>query len=322
MKEVLLALNQQPIAVYPIYIDITGSVTAGVLLSQVMYWDSKMKGKAFYKNDASFMEETRLTQSEFKTAKKIISGLSFLNIERKGAPYRTWYEVDHDELFVVLRRFSSSFTYEPGSRLPTNQRGVNLRTIIGTENTHETTSENTTESFVENEFSTVTLIDEIDETMVEIHHVPEYFETEQETPTPQVAPPPRPKKAKKEKADNPAPITLMFEVYAAKFAELNNGQKPEFMKKYAPALKSLYSILEARSVERGIVLLDKLQPWRDFVEMWGNYLKTNQKETWHRDNFNPMTFFSQFNSIIAKLQNRPQTDAEKWVEWMKKQGIA
>jgi len=73
MKEVLLALNQQPIAVYPIYIDITGSMTAGVLLSQVMYWDSKMKGNEFYKNDAEFMQETRLTQSEFKTAKKIVA---------------------------------------------------------------------------------------------------------------------------------------------------------------------------------------------------------------------------------------------------------
>lgn len=173
MKEVLLALNQQPIAVYPIYIDITGSVTAGLLLSQIMYWNAKMKGKEFYKNDTEYMEETRLTQSEFKTAKKIVSGLSFLKIERKGAPYRTYYSVDHNELFVVLQRFSSSFTYELGSRLSTSQRGVNLRTIIGTENTQEITTENTT---VVETSSTVTLIDEVDETSVEMHHVPDYFE--------------------------------------------------------------------------------------------------------------------------------------------------
>lgn len=176
MKEVLLALNQQPIAVYPIHIDITGSLTAGVLLSQLLYWDSKMKGNEFYKNDSELMQETRLTQSEFKTAKKMISQLSFMHIERKGTPFRTYYAVDHDDLLVVLRRFSSSFTYQLGSRLSTSQRGVNLRTIISTENTQEITTENTT--VVEKEFSTVTLIDEVDETSVEIHHVPEYFDTE------------------------------------------------------------------------------------------------------------------------------------------------
>jgi len=130
MKEVLLALNQQPIAVYPIYIDITGSMTAGILLSQVMYWDSKMKGNEFYKNDAEFMQETRLTQSEFKTAKKIVGDLPFITIQRKGVPCRTWYSVNHTNLLVVLQQFSSSFTYQLGSRLSTSQRGVNLRTII------------------------------------------------------------------------------------------------------------------------------------------------------------------------------------------------
>lgn len=149
MKEVLIALNQQPIAVYPIYIDITGSMTAGVLLSQVMYWDSKMKGNEFYKNDAEFMQETRLTQSEFKTAKKIIGDLPFIAIQRKGVPCRTWYSVNHTNLLVVLQQFSSSFTYQLGSRLSTSQRGVNLRTIIGTENTQEITTENTTSDFVE-----------------------------------------------------------------------------------------------------------------------------------------------------------------------------
>jgi hypothetical protein len=37
MKEILIKLNQRPIAVYPIYIKLTGSVTSGLLLSQIMY---------------------------------------------------------------------------------------------------------------------------------------------------------------------------------------------------------------------------------------------------------------------------------------------
>ncbi|MGA1047204.1 MAG: hypothetical protein ACO3UU_04285 [Minisyncoccia bacterium] len=36
MKNLLIQLNQRPIAVYPVYIKITGSVNAGLLLSQLL----------------------------------------------------------------------------------------------------------------------------------------------------------------------------------------------------------------------------------------------------------------------------------------------
>ncbi len=44
--------------------------------------------------------------------------------------------------------------------------------------TNSSSSPTNSETFVENSFSTVTLIDEVDETSVEIHHVPDYFDTE------------------------------------------------------------------------------------------------------------------------------------------------
>ncbi len=126
---------------------------------------------------------------------------------------------------------------------------------------------------------------------------------------------------KKEKSDDPTPIRAMFDLYADKYAELNNGVKPEFMVKYTPAMKNLYGILRSRSITSGFVPLDNMEPWRDFLTAWADYLAKNEKEKWHRDNFNPLTFFSQFNSIIAKLNNRPKTDAEKWIEWGKRQGL-
>lgn len=127
---------------------------------------------------------------------------------------------------------------------------------------------------------------------------------------------------KKEKVtDDPTPIRAMFELYADKYAELNNGVKPEFMVKYTPAMKNLYGILRARSITSGFVPLDNLEPWRDFLTTWTDYLAKNEKEKWHRDNFNPLTFFSQFNSIIAKLNNRPKTDAEKWMDFARRNGV-
>jgi len=301
MKEVLIALNQQPIAVYPIYIDITGSMTAGVLLSQVMYWDSKMKGNEFYKNDAEFMQETRLTQSEFKTAKKIIGDLPFITIQRKGVPCRTWYSVNHTNLLVVLQQFSSSFTYELGSRLSTSQRGVNLRTIIGTENTQKITTENTTSDFVETSSTPLLDHDEIENIEQQIYASKATQKKERKS----VAP-------KKKESDNPTPIKPMFEIYSDQYARMNGGEKPEFMPKYCQSMKKLYGILEARQIQSGIIPLDKLQPWRDFIEMWGKYLQDHPKETYFTANFNPATFYSQFNTIVAKLKNQPMTTEDKW----------
>jgi hypothetical protein len=60
MSNTLKILNQKPIAYYPIYRQITGSTTAGILLSQLMYWFS-VKDK-FYKTDADIIEETMLTK--------------------------------------------------------------------------------------------------------------------------------------------------------------------------------------------------------------------------------------------------------------------
>lgn len=301
MKDVLLALDQQPIAVYPIYIDITGSMTAGVLLSQVMYWDSKMKGNEFYKNDAEFMQETRLTQSEFKTAKKIIGDLPFITIQRKGVPCRTWYSVNHSSLLVVLQQFSSSFTYELGSRLSTSQRGVNLRTIIGTENTQKITTENTTSEFVETSSTPLLDHDEIENIEQQIYASKATQKKERKS----VAP-------KKKESDNPTPIREMFDIYSDQYARMNGGEKPEFMPKYLQPMKKLYGILEARQIQSGIIPLDKLQPWRDFIEMWGKYLQDHPKETYFTANFNPATFYSQFNTIVAKLKNQPMTTEDKW----------
>lgn len=136
----------------------------------------------------------------------------------------------------------------------------------------------------------------------------------EKNPTPQVAPTPRPK-AKRAKVDNPAPIREMFDIYSDQYAKMNGGEKPEFMPKYYQPMKKLYGILEARQIQSGIVPLDKLQPWRDFIEMWGKFLQDHPKETYFTANFNPATFYSQFNTIVAKMKNQPKTTAQKWEQF-------
>lgn len=123
--------------------------------------------------------------------------------------------------------------------------------------------------------------------------------------------------AQKEKVDNPTPIREMFDIYSDQYARMNGGEKPEFMPKYCQPMKKLYGILEARQIQSGIVPLDKLQPWRDFIEMWGKYLQDHPRETYLTANFNPATFYSQFNTIMAKLKNQPMTTAQKWEQFIR-----
>jgi len=120
---------------------------------------------------------------------------------------------------------------------------------------------------------------------------------------------------KKKESDNPTPIKPMFEIYSDQYARMNGSEKPEFMSKYLQPMKKLYGILEARQIQSGIIPLDKLQPWRDFIEMWGKYLQDHPKETYLTANFNPATFYSQFNTIVAKLKNQPMTTAQKWEQF-------
>lgn len=91
-KELLQQLNQRPIAYYPVYREITGSTTAGILLSQLMYWFAK-KDKIF-KTDEEIRAEIHLTADEFKSAKKKIKELDFITVTREGVPAKTYYEIN------------------------------------------------------------------------------------------------------------------------------------------------------------------------------------------------------------------------------------
>jgi hypothetical protein len=143
MKEILIKLNQRPIAVYPIYIKITGSVTSGLLLSQIMYWYSAVNGRAFYKSDAEIMEETMLTANELRSAKLRLKSLSFMNMYLKGVPARTHYEIDADLLFSEINKSSLVKSTKLDKLNPLNSYSEINETI--TESTTENTTKNTTD---------------------------------------------------------------------------------------------------------------------------------------------------------------------------------
>ncbi|MCZ6159007.1 hypothetical protein [Campylobacter ureolyticus] len=100
---ILKELNQRPIAYYPLYAKLTGSTTAGILLSQLMYWFSK-KDKIF-KTDIEILEETMLTENELRGAKLKLKNVSFIKITREGMPAKTFYKINWQEYERALLKF-------------------------------------------------------------------------------------------------------------------------------------------------------------------------------------------------------------------------
>ena len=152
MKNLLIQLNQRPIAVYPVYIKITGSVNAGLLLSQLMYWYGAVNGRTFYKSDAEIIEETMLSESELRTAKNKLKSLSFIEIKAKGVPARTHYTINSQLLISEINNFSSAKSTKLKKRNQQNYDSEINETI--TENTQENTTYNTSDIYSQTQFDT------------------------------------------------------------------------------------------------------------------------------------------------------------------------
>lgn len=98
----LLKFAARPICFYPSFSKLTGSVNAGVLLSQLFYWYGRSERK-FYKTDAEIMEETTLSERELKTAKAKLKELCFLKITLEGMPAKTFYDFDLQKMEIELQ---------------------------------------------------------------------------------------------------------------------------------------------------------------------------------------------------------------------------
>lgn len=110
----LIKLLDRPIAFHRIFAELTGSVTAGLMLSQAVYWSGQTKtGERrtidpdgwFWKTQEDWFEETRLTRKEQETARKHLRSLGAGDVweeEVKGLPRRLYYRLDLEKLQSLL----------------------------------------------------------------------------------------------------------------------------------------------------------------------------------------------------------------------------
>ncbi len=148
--QVLKQVLSRPIAYHRIYAEITGSITAGLLLSQLCYWQ-KTKNDEFYKTNEDVCKETGMTINETKGAKKKIKKLPFVMVEVKGIPAKTYYRIDFDLMYDFIKTHTQKAVggnptnylgeIQPANQVESNQPADGNPTNSYTETTTETTTE-------------------------------------------------------------------------------------------------------------------------------------------------------------------------------------
>ena len=126
----LKSFSQRPIAYQRIYATITGSVSSGLLLSQVVYWWYACGERDFYKTDGDFRAELGLGPREMRTAKATLQKRGFISIYLKGVPSITHYCVHISALLSKITSLSESYKLVGTNR--TNKVGRNVPTITET----------------------------------------------------------------------------------------------------------------------------------------------------------------------------------------------
>lgn len=142
------ALNERPIAYQRVYSQIAGSVTAGLLLSQLLYWAKAMKYREFYKTDSELREETGLGSKELRNAKKTLS--EFVEMNVRGVPPKTYYNIKKDLIIEKILNLTERDKLKwPKGTNQSDRNGENdlaERDKIYTENTSENNTENTSDT--------------------------------------------------------------------------------------------------------------------------------------------------------------------------------
>lgn len=103
MRQVDRILDR-PIAFHRCFFDLTGSLTATLMLSQAWYWSTRTSDPDgwFYKTETEWEEETALTPRKQKLARESLRKTGFWEEQRKGVPAQLFYRLDRDKIAALL----------------------------------------------------------------------------------------------------------------------------------------------------------------------------------------------------------------------------
>lgn len=128
----LLSLLDRPIAFHRVFVTITGSVLAGLMLSQAVYWHPRgsTDDNWFYKTRDEWKAETGLSRTEQETARKkllqvkTVDGTPIWEEDLRGLPAKMYYRVNVAALFDLIL-VSGDAANKLAEILPTGKRETN-----------------------------------------------------------------------------------------------------------------------------------------------------------------------------------------------------
>lgn len=118
-RALLKVYSQKDISFNPIYAHITGSVTAGLLLSQIVYLWGSIDTDEFWHTDKQFYNEICLKPDAINRARNKLKKLQLITAVRKGNPAKLYYTLEDIRLIDLIEKFS--VTWKPGNKLLGNR---------------------------------------------------------------------------------------------------------------------------------------------------------------------------------------------------------
>lgn len=151
MKKQHADLFDRPIAFHRCLAELSGSVAAGLMLSQALYWSKRTNDADgwFWKTAEDWQEETTLTRREQETARKSLREIDGGNVwfeERRGVPAKLFFRVDTERLMEILIGGKVQSSFHKSAILDSPKQPNKSSQIRQSFLLTETTTENTAES--------------------------------------------------------------------------------------------------------------------------------------------------------------------------------
>jgi|GEM_PF-2793675 len=143
--EVIKSLLDRPIAFHPALARAVGSVNAGVLLSQMVYWSKRTDDADgwFWKELGEWQDETCLTERELRSARRQVEASGVVSSRYDRSRHRLSWRVDLDRLVGLLGGGEHLTKRQVPSDETSGATCQNVNSIYGTETTAEITAETT-----------------------------------------------------------------------------------------------------------------------------------------------------------------------------------
>ena len=297
MKDILINLNQRPIAVYPIYIKITGSVNAGLLLSQIMYWYAAMKGRKFYKSDFEIMEETMLSLNELRGAKSRLKELPFIMITLHGIPAKTHYDINVTLLISAINE-NTLVKSTKLNKLKSQKYNGEINEC-NTENTTENTTKNTTDISFENEFSNFEKITVEDSQSSKVNPFTIVAKLQSEKEEKKNSAKRKEESTAPKPERKPNPTYEAFTVFCKTFEQLSGAAYPTDQKGHY-----IMSPKDAGGMVYLLRWLEKVDRNNDTNEALKVFLQAawSLPDKWLKANFTPAILYGQANKVYTAYQ--------------------